>query len=190
LLATWRYRHADTSRPIPFDSPRRADSNETLPYSGGHLPPEISALFIILTSIAMRTLRNLYHSVPLDWRIPTHPVSILSNGWLNRYAYLCTYVPWAGTLKLLATGCYRHVDTSKPIPFDSPRRADSNGALPNSGGHLPAEVCAFFILPTSIAMWTLRDLYHSIPLSERTPMRPFPTLADLCPLRYLPFSSC
>ena len=36
-------------------------------------------------------------------------------------------------------------------------------------------------------MRTLRDLYHSIPLGERTLMRPFPTLADICPLRYLPF---
>jgi len=35
-------------------------------------------------------------------------------------------------------------------------------------------------------MRTLRGLYHSIRLGERTPMRPFPTLADICPLRYLP----
>jgi len=51
--------------------PRRADSNEILPDSGGHLPTEVSAFFILLTSIAMRTLRNLYHSIPLDRRIPS-----------------------------------------------------------------------------------------------------------------------
>ena len=38
-------------------------------------------------------------------------------------------------------------------------------------------------------MQTLRGLYHSIPLGERTPMRPSPTLPDICPLRYQPFSS-
>ena len=72
--------------------------------------------------------------------------------------------------------------------------ADCNEALPDSSGHrpVPGEVFAFCFLLTSIAMRTLRDLYHSIPLAERTPMRPFPTLpvADICPLRYLPFSSC
>jgi len=190
LLASGCYRHADTSRPIPFDSPRRADSNETLPDSGGHLPPEIPAFFILLTFIAMRTLRNLYHSIPLDRRIPTHPVPTLSDRRLKCYPNLCTWVPPASTFQLLASGCYRHADTSRPIPFDSPRRADCNETLPDSGGHLPTEVSAFFILLTSIAMRTLRDLYHSIPLGERTAMRPFPTLADICPLRYLPFSSC
>jgi len=90
LAATGCYRHADTLRPIPFDSPRRADSNETLPDSGGHLPAEISAFFILVTSIAMRTLRNLYHSIPLDWWIPTHPVPTLSDRWLKCYPNLCT----------------------------------------------------------------------------------------------------
>ena len=138
----------------------------------------------------MRTLRNLCHSISLDQRIPTHPVPMLSDHWLNGYTYFCTRVPRASTFKLLATGCYRHADASRPIPFDSPQRAESNETLPDSGGHLPPEISAFFILLTSIAMRTLRDLYHSIPLGERTAMRPFPTLADICPLRYLPFSSC
>jgi len=35
-------------------------------------------------------------------------------------------------------------------------------------------------------MRTLRGLYHSIPVAEQTAVRPFPTLADICPLRYLP----
>ena len=70
--------------------------------------------------------------------------------------------------------------------------ADSKEALPDSSGHLlgPGEVSAFVCLLTAIAMRTLQNLYHSIPLSERTPMRPFPTLVDICPLRYLPFSPC
>ena len=70
--------------------------------------------------------------------------------------------------------------------------ADCNKALPDSSGHrpVPGEVFALFCLLTSIAMRTLRDLYHAIPLTERTPMRPFPTLATICPLRYLPLSSC
>ena len=136
LLATGCYRHADAPRPIPFDSPRRADSKETLPDSGGHLATQVSPSFSLLTSIAMRTLRNLHHYIPLDRRIPTHPVAMLSDCWLKSYLYFCTLVPQASTFKLLATGYYRHADASRPIPFDSPRRADSKETLPDSGGHL------------------------------------------------------
>ena len=133
------------------------------------MPAEISALFILLTSIAIQTLRTLYHSIHLDRQNPTHPVPMLSDYWLNGYAYFCTFILWVSTFKLLTTECYRHADTSRPIPFDSPRRADSNDTLPNSGRHLPAEVSALFILLTSIAMRTPRNLYHSIPLNLRIP---------------------
>jgi len=126
----------------------------------------------------MRTLRNIHHSIPLNRRIPTHPVLTLSDGWLNHYPYFCAFVPRVSTFKLLATGCYSHADTSKPIPFNSPRRADSNETLPGSGGHLPTEVSAFVSLLTSIAMWTLRDLYHSIPMAERNPTHSVPSLSD------------
>ena len=121
LLATECYRHADASKPIPFDSPRRADSRDALPDSGRYLPAKVSAFFSLLTSIAMRTLRNLYHSIPLAKRIPTHPVPTLSNHWLKSYPYLCTIVPWACTFKLLATECYRHADASRPKRLESPR---------------------------------------------------------------------
>jgi len=178
LLATECYRHADASRPIPFDPPRRVDSNETLPDSARHLPPEISAFYIPLTGIAMRTLRNLYHLIPLDFRIPTQAVSMLSDHWLNGYAYICTCVPRVSIFKLLATGCYRHADASRPIPFDSPWRADSNETLPNPCGPLPAEVSPFFSLLTSTAMRTLRNLHDSIPLYLRIPTHPVPTLSD------------
>jgi len=126
----------------------------------------------------MRALRNLHHSIPLDRRIPTHPVPTLSDLWLKCYPNLCTGVPRARTFKLLATECYRHADASRPIPFDSPRRADSNETLPDSGGHLPAEVSAFFILLTCIAMRTLRNIYHSIALGRRIPTHPVPMLSD------------
>ena len=64
-----------------------ADSNEALPDSSGHqpVPGEVSAFFFLLTSIAIRTLRDLYHSIPLNRRIPTHRVTRLSNSLLNRY---------------------------------------------------------------------------------------------------------
>ena len=64
--------------------------------------------------------------------------------------------------------------------FITPKRADSNEALPDSSGHRPVsgEVSAFFFLLTSIAMQTLRELYQSILLRERIPMRPFLTLVD------------
>ena len=180
----------DASRSIPFDSPRRADPNETLRDSAGHLPPEGSPFYILLTYIDMRRLRNLYYSIPLDSRIPTHTVPIRSDHWLNGYAYLCAFILWVSTFKLLTTECHRHADTSRLIAFDSPRRADINEALPDSGGHLPAEVSAFFTLLTSIAMRTLRELYNWIPHRERASMKPSQTLADICPLSYLPFSSC
>jgi len=168
----------DTSRPIPFNSPQRVDSNGTLPDSAEHLPAEISAFSLLLTSMAMRTLRDLCLSIPLDRRIPTHPVPILSDHWLNRYPYFCSLVLSVSTFKLLATECYRHADASRPIPFNSPRRADSNETLPDSAGHLPAQVFAFFTLLTSIAMWTLRELYHSIPLAERNSTHSVRTLSD------------
>jgi len=103
---------------------------------------------------------------------------MLSDHWLKGYPFFCTLVPRASTFKLLATGCYRHVDTYIPTPFDSPRRADFNETLPDPGGHLPAEVSAFFTLPTSIAMWTLQELYHSIPLVVSNPMHSVQTLSD------------
>jgi len=48
----------------------------------------------------MRTLRNLYYSIPLAEQIPTHSVPTLSDHWLKGYPYLCTLVPHAGTFRL------------------------------------------------------------------------------------------
>jgi len=138
----------------------------------------------------MRTLRDLYYLIPLAEQNSTHSVPTLSAHWLKGYPFFCTLVPQASTFKVLATGCYRHEGTQRPIPFDYPWRADSNETLPDSAGHLPDEISGFFILLTAIAVRTLRNLYHSIPLSEWTPMRHFLTLPDLCPPMYLPFSPC
>jgi len=153
---------------------KQADSNETLPDSSGHplVPSEVSAFVCLLTTIAMRTLRNLHHSIPLYLRIPTQPVPTLSDHWLNGYTYFGTVVLRVRAFKLLDTVCYRHADTSGPIPFDSPRRADSNETLPDPGGHLPAEVSPFFSLRNSTAMRTLPNLHHSIPLYLRIPTHP------------------
>ena len=157
----------DTLRPILFNCPRRADLNETLPDSGGYLQvtAKVSAFFSLLTCIAMCTLQNQYYSIPLGEQNPTHSVPKLSDNWLNRYRFLCTLVPWASTFKLLATGYYRHAYPSRPILFDSPHRADSNLTLPDSGRHLPAQVSPFFSRLILIAIPTLGNLQHSIPLS-------------------------
>jgi len=135
----------------------------------------------------MWMLRNIYHLIPLNWRIPTHPVLVLSNNWLKSYQYFCTLVPWASMFKLWTPKCYKHADTLRHIRFNFPCWADSNETLSDSGRYLPAEVSPFFSLQTSIAMLNLRNLYHLISLGEWTPMRPFLTLADICPLRYQPF---
>ena len=86
------------------------------------MPGEVSAFFFLLTSIAMRTLRDLYQSIPLRERIPIRPFLSL---------------------------------------------ADYNETLPDSGGLLPPQISAFVILLTSIAMRTLPNLYHLIPLDRR-----------------------
>jgi len=69
-----------------------ADCNQVLPDSARYrpVPGEVAAFFFLLTSIAMRTLRDLYHSIPLVQGIPTHPVPTLSNHWLKCYPNLCT----------------------------------------------------------------------------------------------------
>ena len=104
------YSHADSPKPVPFDSPRRVDSDVTLPDSGGHLPREVSAFFTLLTSIAMWTLRELYYSIPLaEWN-STHSVRTLSDRWFPGYRYFCTLVLRASTFKLLATEYYCFLD--------------------------------------------------------------------------------
>jgi len=68
------------------------DSNEALRDSSGHLlvPGEVSAIVSLLTTIALRTLGNLHHSIPLYMRIPAHHVLTLSDHWLQGYPFLCT----------------------------------------------------------------------------------------------------
>jgi len=126
----------------------------------------------------MRTLRDLYHSIPLAGRNSTHSVPTLSDHWLKGYPFFCTLVPRASTFKLLATGCYRHEDIQRPIPFNAPRQADSNERLPESAGHLRAKISPFSIQLTAIVMRTLRNLYHSIPIERRIPTNPVLILSD------------
>ena len=104
------YSHVDAAKPIPFDSPRRADSNENLPDSGGYLPTEISAFFTLLTSIAMWTLRQLYHSILLAERNLTDSLRTLSDRMFKGYPYFCTVVLRARTFQLLATEDYCFLD--------------------------------------------------------------------------------
>jgi len=159
---------------------KRADSNEALPDFSVLLlvPCEVSAFDCLMTTIAMRTLRNLQHSIPLYLRIPTHPVPTLSDHWLNEYPYFGKLVLRLSAFKLLATVCYKHADASGPIPFDSPRGADSSETLPASGGYLPIELSPFFSLLTLTAMRTLRNLHHWTPLYLRIPTHPVPTPSD------------
>jgi len=76
-----------------------------------YLPTEVSAFFSLLTSIvAMWTLRDQYHPIPLVGRKPMHSVLTLSDHWFKGYPYFCTLVLRASTFKLLATECYSFLD--------------------------------------------------------------------------------
>jgi len=83
----------------------------------------------------MRTLRNLHHVIPLNRRVPTHPVSRLSAQWLKVYPNFCPLVLGASTFNLFATEWYRNAETLRAIQFNFSRRVDSNETLPDSGGH-------------------------------------------------------
>jgi len=119
--------------------------NDTLPDSGRRLPPEGSALVILLTSIAMRKLRNLMIRFPSTGGFqPSLSRSWPTTGRMGMHTFLLVF---------------------------------------------PGQVLSNCWLLDATGMRTLRGLYHSISCSERTAMRPFPTLTDICPLRYQPFSS-
>jgi len=53
-------------------------------------PGQVLSNWRLLGATGMRTLRDLYHSIPLDRRIPTHPVPTLSDRWLKCCQNLCT----------------------------------------------------------------------------------------------------
>jgi len=96
------------------------------------MPIRLEQTLFLLMSIAMQTLRKLYHAIPLDRRNPTHPVPLLSDHWLKGDPYLSNCVPRARTFQLLATECYRHAGSSRPILFDSPHRAESIAPCPDA----------------------------------------------------------
>jgi len=98
--------------------------------SGAYPPNKVSATFSLLTSTAIRTLRNLHNSISLNRQILKHPVITLSNNLVTGYAYFSTFFHRASTFKLLATECYRHWYPSSHIPFNSPYRAHSNPSCP------------------------------------------------------------
>src|SRR5205807_492112 len=68
--------------------------------------------------------------------------------------------------------------SSNHTPFDSSRRADSNGALPEPGGCLADELYTFLYLLTSISIRSLRTIHYSIPLDELILTPPFTSLAN------------
>jgi len=80
----------------------------------------------------MPMLENLYNASRLNRPIPTHAVQMHSDHWLKGYGYLSTSVLRVTTFKLLATECYRHVDTPRSIPFNSPSRPESKALSPDA----------------------------------------------------------
>jgi len=63
---------------------------------------------------------------------------------------LVSYLPGLAHLLLVSyhpfnpADSYRHAPASSHIPFDSPRPADPNGALPGPGGPLADELSLLF----------------------------------------------
>ena len=87
---------------------------------------------MVLPGDTGRYVCNTWGRIFFADEIPTHPVQMLSDRWLKGYPNLCTWVPRASTFKLLSTEGYRHADTSRPIPFNSPRRAEFNSLCPDA----------------------------------------------------------
>ena len=137
------YRHPTASSHIPFDSSRRADSNELPPDSIRLLvlelasfltlatlgPPTQNYTYIELQSpTVMPPLRAIYHSIRLSERIPMRVSPTLADACLVSYH------------SFQSTDSYRHATASSHIPFDSSQRADSNGALPDPMRPLAVEI--------------------------------------------------
>ena len=92
-------------------------------------PGQVLSHCWLLGATGMRTLRGLYHSIPLGERTPMRPFPTPADICPLRY------------LPLHPADLYSHADTSKPIPFDSPRPADSNGPCPNAVRPLVEWLC-------------------------------------------------
>jgi len=91
----------------------------------------------------------------------------------------------AGTFRLFAAGCYKHVTASGLIPLNSSHRAESNELSPGSGAPLAGEQSLYLTLLTAIGMPPLRALYHSIRLVRRIQMVCFPSRSDCWLWSYL-----
>ena len=199
FLSTGCYSHAPAMSHTAFDSPRPADSNETLADSIRPLAVELTQLlvssmggvatdFILVTATGVLQPRAIYHSNRLLHRILMRSVRTLADAWLVRY------------LSFSSTGCYSHAPAMSNIPIESSRPADSNETLADSIRRLavelpqllvsfPGKVATDFTLVTATGVLQPRTIYHSNRLVRRILMRPLRTLADAWLVRYLSFSS-
>jgi len=149
-----RYSYLDATKPIPFDSPRSADSN-------GPCPDAVRPLVVELS-------KHLYLSSPRKY------IQIVGYWVLQACGRFETY-----TIRFPSTGGFQRT-LSRCCPT-------AGWMVMHTFVHeFPEQVLSHCWLLGARGMRTLWGLYYSIPLGERTPMRPFPTLADICPLRPLP----
>ena len=152
LQSTDSYRHATSSRHIPFDSSRRAGSNELPPDSIRPLVLELVSFLTLATRgpstpnytyielqcpTVMPPLRAIYHSIRLSERIPMRISLTLADACLADYH------------SLQSIDSYRpgHATSLSHIPFDSSQRADSNVALPDSISLLAVEIALILYVP-------------------------------------------
>ena len=129
---------------IPFDSPRPADSNETLadsirllavelPYLLVSFPGGGNSDFPLLTATDGLQLRAIYHSIRLVRRTLMRPLRTLADAWSVRYpSFSCTE-------------SYDNATAMSHIPFDSSRPADSNETLEDPSGRLVGPLSFLFL---------------------------------------------
>ena len=141
---TESYSLATATSHTPIDSPRLADSNETLTDSIRPLvielpqllvssPGEVHTDFSLVTATGGPQPRALYHSIRLVRRFLMRPWRTLADAWLVRYP------------SFSSTESYSYATATGHIPFDSSRPPDSYETFANPSGCLVGPPSFFFL---------------------------------------------
>ena len=158
VSCTESYSHATATSHTPIDSPRPADSNETLADSIRPLVVELHQLLVSSLGEVPRDFslviatggpqpRAIYHSIHLVRRILIRPLRTLADARLVRYP------------SISSTRSYSHATATSHTPFDSSSPADSNETLADSIRPLAVELPQLLVsspvgVPTDFSLVT------------------------------------